>query len=61
MELTGPRAQRSESAVPSLAEKKDVGVVSSHYEVHPGNSPTSVQQEVKVCCVGPFVSLPKHC
>ena len=47
-DLTAPRVQHSESAVPSLAEKKDVGVVLSHYEVH--NSPASVHvQEVKVC------------
>jgi hypothetical protein len=41
--------QRFDSAAPSLAENKDVGVVSSRYELHPGNSPASVQQEVQVC------------
>lgn len=41
--------QRVDSAAPSLAENKDVGAASSCYELHPGNSPASVQQEVQVC------------
>ncbi|KAG9673292.1 peptide chain release factor eRF/aRF subunit 1, partial [Aureobasidium melanogenum] len=54
--LTAPRAQRFGSADPSLAEKKDVGVVSNHYELHPGTSPASVQQEVQSSTPRSFVA-----
>ncbi|KAK6008596.1 hypothetical protein QM012_000499 [Aureobasidium pullulans] len=54
--LTAPRAQRFDSADLSLAEKKDVGVVSNHYELHPGTSPASVQQEVQSSTPRSFVA-----